>query len=112
MVQLANRQVYRTLFLKGGFRSMRALRSPSTPIAAASFSRDKTLAAASETADQTLFSDGLMTVGEAADFLRVSRSSIYLLMDQGKLPFAKFGKSRRIPRRALMELVQRSLVSG
>jgi len=54
--------------------------------------------------------DGLMTVGEAADFLRVSRSSVYGLMEQGKLAFAKFGKSRRIPKKALLELAEKSLV--
>jgi hypothetical protein len=32
-------------------------------------------------------------------------------MDRGELQFAKIGKSRRIPWKALRELAQRSLVS-
>ncbi len=48
--------------------------------------------------------DGLMTVREAAGFLRLSRATIYLFMDHGELPFVKLGRSRRIPKRALVEL--------
>ncbi|MCH8891481.1 MAG: helix-turn-helix domain-containing protein [Myxococcales bacterium] len=47
-----------------------------------------------------LVSDGLMTVSEAAGFLRLSRSTIYLFMDRGELAFVKLGRSRRIPRLA------------
>jgi excisionase family DNA binding protein len=48
-----------------------------------------------------LLAEGLMTVTEAAKFLALSKSKLYLLMDAGKLPYFKEGKSRRIPRRAL-----------
>jgi excisionase family DNA binding protein len=54
--------------------------------------------------------DGLMTVPEAADFLRVSRSSIYQMMERGELSYVKLGKSRRLPRAALKRLIEESLV--
>jgi excisionase family DNA binding protein len=60
----------------------------------------------SEETGGSVLDDGFMSVPECADFLRVSRSSIYLMMEQGKLAFAKFGKSRRVPRRSLMQLAQ------
>ena len=58
-----------------------------------------------------LVSDGLMRVAEAADFLRVSRSSVYELMAGGELPWARLGRSRRIPRRAVVALAAQ-LVRG
>jgi excisionase family DNA binding protein len=54
--------------------------------------------------------DGFADVNEAAQFLRVSRASIYKLMESGDLLYAKFGKSRRIPWRALREYGERCLV--
>jgi len=49
-----------------------------------------------------LVADGLLTVQECAKFLHLSRSKIYELMDAGILCFAKLGRSRRIPRRAVI----------
>src|SRR5262249_9185610 len=92
--------------------TMHPLRSTaSKTITPASLSCDQLTAGIAEPPHSGLCDDGLVTVPEAADFLRVSRSSVYAMMEQGKLPFAKFGKSRRIPRQALMELVQQSMVS-
>ena len=62
--------------------------------------------------DPALVEDGLVKVSEAADFLRLSRSTLYTLMDQGELPFVKLGRSRRIPRRALVQLATRGLRGG
>lgn len=56
-----------------------------------------------------LVSDGLVTIAEAASFLRISRSNLYALMDNGSLAFAKIGRSRRIPRRALVVFAARSV---
>ena len=61
---------------------------------------------------ELLVSDGLMTVREAAEFLRLSRSSVYALMGHGELAFVKLGRSRRIPRRALVELAASGLRGG
>ena len=59
-----------------------------------------------------LVSDGLLTVEEAAEFPRLSRTSLYSLMDHGELAFVKLGRSRRIPRRALVELAAREVRGG
>jgi len=59
-----------------------------------------------------LVTDGLVTVQEAAEFLSISRSKLYELMDKGELIFVKIGRSRRIPRRALIDLAARGLKGG
>ncbi|MBA2324377.1 MAG: helix-turn-helix domain-containing protein [Actinomycetota bacterium] len=48
----------------------------------------------------------LLTVSEVAAMLRLSKMTIYRLMDKGKLPALRVGRSFRIPRdsvRALLE---------
>jgi excisionase family DNA binding protein len=59
-----------------------------------------------------LVADGLLTVAAAAAFLSVSRSTLYLAMDRGQLPFVKLGRARRIPRRALLALAAVNLHNG
>ena len=59
-----------------------------------------------------LVADGLLTVRECAEFLHLSRSKVYELMDTGILCYAKLGRSRRIPRRAVIELAARELKGG
>lgn len=56
--------------------------------------------------------NGLIKVSEAAEFLSVSRGTLYSLMESGKLAFCKIGKSRRIPRRVLKEFAANSLRTG
>jgi excisionase family DNA binding protein len=65
----------------------------------------------SDPADRGISDDGFVTVIEAADFLKVSRAKVYAMMDGQELVYAKFGKSRRIPRRALLELAEKSMVT-
>ena len=65
-----------------------------------------------ESDSAALVEDGLVTVPEAAGFLRLSRSKVYALMEQGELAFVKLGRSRRIPRRALVALAARGLRGG
>lgn len=62
--------------------------------------------------DEKLVADGLMTVPETAAFLGVSRSFLYGLMDRGRLVFVKLGRSRRIPRAAVVELAASGLKGG
>jgi excisionase family DNA binding protein len=50
-----------------------------------------------------MLADGLVTVTEAATFLGVGRTTVYVLMDSGQLHFVKIGKCRRIPKRALAD---------
>lgn len=51
-----------------------------------------------------LLADGLLTVADAAKFLAVGRSTLYVEMDAGRLAYCKIGRARRIPRRAVVEL--------
>ena len=68
--------------------------------------------AANELHSIEMVSDGLLTVQECAQFLHLSRSKVYELMDAGELCFTKLGRSRRIPRRAVIELAARGLRGG
>ena len=61
---------------------------------------------------EELCRDGLMTVIEAAGFLRLSRSNLYLMMKRGELPSISLGRSRRIPRRAVIALAARAVDAG
>ena len=65
-----------------------------------------------DNAAAALVEDGLLTVPQAAEFLHLSKSSVYLMMDRGQLAYVKLGKSRRIPKRALIELAARELRGG
>jgi excisionase family DNA binding protein len=50
-----------------------------------------------------MVADGLMRVAEVAEFLSLSRAAVYQMMGRGELPFVKIGRSRRVPRRAVVE---------
>ena len=65
---------------------------------------------ADDNANMGLVEDGLLSLAEAQEFTRLSRSDIYARMDRGELPYCKLGRRRLIPRRALIELVYHSLV--
>ena len=51
-----------------------------------------------------------MRIPEVARFLALSRASVYQLMDRGELAWVKFGRARRVPRRAVVELAARRLI--
>lgn len=59
---------------------------------------------------QQLVIEGMRTVSEAVDFTHLSRSMLYELMETGRLAYAKIGRRRLIPHRALVELMGESLV--
>lgn len=59
----------------------------------------------------SVLNEGLATITDAMRFLSVSRAALYALMARGELPYCKLGRSRRIPRRALVALAERLLVS-
>jgi len=61
---------------------------------------------------EVLVADGLVRVREAAQFTGLSKSTIYTLMDSGRLAYVTIGRSRRIPRRALLRLASTNLVGG
>lgn len=55
---------------------------------------------------------GLFTVLEAANYLSLSRSMIYNLMESGKLRYVKIGSARRIPWNCCQELIDSNLAGG
>ncbi len=59
-----------------------------------------------------LVADGLLSVAEACRLLSISRSFLYAQMDAGELPYCRLGRSRRIPRRALLDYAARHLQGG
>jgi excisionase family DNA binding protein len=58
-----------------------------------------------------LVEDGFLPVRDAARFLAISRAKLYQMMESGEVAYAKFGRSRRIPRHALTDLAKRSIVA-
>lgn len=57
-------------------------------------------------------SNGLKTVPEVAAYLNVSRSTVYNLMDQGKLRWVKIGGSRRVKWADVESLVAENTFGG
>ena len=55
---------------------------------------------------------GLVSVAEAARYLGLARSTLYGLMETGQLPYAKFGRARRIPHRAIVTLAESAMRGG
>lgn len=62
-------------------------------------------------ASENLVEDGLLTLAQAEGFSGLGRSKLYALMKAGELPSVKIGVSRRIPRKALVALAARSVVT-
>lgn len=63
-----------------------------------------------ELEDRTdLVSDGLATLTEAAEYLRVGKTTLYEMMANGEIPYCKVRKARRIPWKSLMEYAASSL---
>lgn len=47
-----------------------------------------------------------LTVAEVADMMRVSNMTVYRMVESGKLPAVRFGRSYRIPESALAAVLQ------
>jgi len=60
----------------------------------------------------TIADSGLLTILEAAQMLRLGRSTLYELIYSGRLPSVKIGRSRRIPRDAVRKLVAENLIGA
>jgi excisionase family DNA binding protein len=58
---------------------------------------------------EELIAEGLVSPDEAMKFLSISRPILNRLLDQGVLPTVRLGTTRRIPRRALLDLAARSV---
>ena len=51
----------------------------------------------------------ILTVGEAADLLKIPRSSVYKLSQQGKIPGQKVGRHWRFHRATLLKWISGEL---
>jgi len=47
-----------------------------------------------------------LTVAEVADLMRVSNMTVYRMVESGKLPAVRFGRSYRIPESALAAVIE------
>ena len=50
-----------------------------------------------------------VTVAEVADLMRVSKMTVYRMIDRGELPAIRVGKSFRIPQVAVKQLIDAGL---
>jgi len=53
----------------------------------------------------------LHPVTKVAQFLSLSRSKVYAMMDAGELPYVKLGKSRRVRWADVQRLVEENTIS-
>jgi excisionase family DNA binding protein len=60
--------------------------------------------------ETSIFDQGNLTVRQASTFSGLGRSTLYGYMDAGRLLYVKVGAARRIPRRALIEFLEKHLV--
>lgn len=61
---------------------------------------------------EELVSDGLLSTKEATEFLGVSRSTLWQLMNSRELPWVHIGRARYIPKKALVQLAVDNLKWG
>ncbi len=50
-----------------------------------------------------------MTVAEVADLMRVSKMTVYRLIQRGEIPAIRVGKSFRVPEAAVRQLIDAGL---
>ncbi len=56
--------------------------------------------------------ESLVRVADVSRVLALSRSSVYALMEAGKLPYVKLGRSRRVRLEDIDRLIAASRVGG
>jgi excisionase family DNA binding protein len=66
---------------------------------------------AQATRESPVETTGLRPVQAVAEFLAISRSKVYQLMESGELPYVKLGKSRRVRWADVLQLVDENTVS-
>lgn len=63
-------------------------------------------------ADRPLGQIRLLTVAEVASLLRLSKMTVYRMVNSGALPALKVGRSVRVPEQAVDEYLRRSLTDS
>lgn len=62
---------------------------------------------------ETNFSNArFLTVAEVAQVLRVSKMTVYRLVHSGEMPAVRFGRSFRVPERAVEQYLKGAVVDG
>ncbi len=56
--------------------------------------------------------DEVMTIQEVADYLKVTRQTVYKLIKQGQIKSFKFGKNRRILKTEVNSFIQERTISN
>jgi len=62
--------------------------------------------------NRELVVDGCVSIEEAQRFMSLSRSKLYEMMNAGLLAYVKLGRSRRIPRRAMLDALAGNLIAS
>jgi hypothetical protein len=62
-------------------------------------------------AAKELAADGMVSVADAIKLSGLSRAELYARMGRGELAYAKDGRRRLIPRKALTEMAAKALVA-
>jgi len=52
---------------------------------------------------------GFVSVADAAAFLGLGQSTVYAMIDKGLIPHAQFGRSKRVPKRFLVDTESEAL---
>lgn len=50
-----------------------------------------------------------LTVGEVADYMRLSRMTVYRMIERGEMPALRVGRSFRVPRVAIEQIVSQTM---
>ena len=54
------------------------------------------------------FREPLLTVADAAQLLQISPRTLYVLVETGRMPFLRLGRSIRFERQAVLEFMRES----
>lgn len=50
-----------------------------------------------------------LTVGEVAEYMRLSRMTVYRMIERGEIPALRVGRSFRVPKAALDNVLERTI---
>ncbi|HVB27835.1 MAG TPA: helix-turn-helix domain-containing protein [Mycobacteriales bacterium] len=68
--------------------------------------------AARNPGDRALGEISFLTVAEVAALMRVSKMTVYRMVHAGTLPAVRFGRSFRVPERAVHDYLERAFIEA
>jgi excisionase family DNA binding protein len=63
-------------------------------------------------AESNFSNSKILTVAEVAEVMRVSKMTVYLLVNSGDMPAVRFGRSYRVPENAVEQYLKGAVVDG